>query len=344
MAVDDLQKIKNQFGIIGNSESLNKAIEIASVVAPTMLSVLITGENGSGKESIAKIVHSLSKCKHGNFISINCGAIPEGTIDAELFGNEKGAFTGAVATRKGYFEEANNGTIFLDEIGEMPLNTQTKLLRVLENNEIIKVGSSKVQKVNVRIVAATNVNLLQAIQKGKFREDLYYRINTIPIIIPPLRERPDDILILAKKFSNDFAVTYNRKPICFDNEAEIILKNYSFPGNVRQLKNIIFQISALEKNDVVDKKIIEKYLPSQQLIKVDKDEEKKNSDYLVELEFLYKMILESKTEISNIKNLLTHMLQEFPMNEKLSTAFTNLLSTNSTAAKHLLEDKKDKLK
>ena len=261
-----------------------------------------------------------------------------------MFGNEKGAFTGAVATRKGYFEEANNGTIFLDEIGEMPLNTQTKLLRVLENNEIIKVGSSKVQKVNVRIVAATNVNLLQAIQKGQFREDLYYRINTIPIFIPPLRERPDDILILAKKFSNDFAVTYNRKPICFDNEAEIILKNYSFPGNVRQLKNIIFQISALEKNDVVDKKIIEKYLPSQQLIKVDKDEKKKNSDYLVELEFLYKMILESKTEISNIKNLLTHMLQEFPMNEKLSTAFTNLLSTNSTAAKHLLEDKKDKLK
>jgi transcriptional regulator with PAS, ATPase and Fis domain len=351
MAVNDLQKIKTQFGIIGNSESLNKAIEIATVVAPTMLSVLITGENGSGKESIAKIVHTLSKCKHGNFISINCGAIPEGTIDAELFGNEKGAFTGAVATRKGYFEEANNGTIFLDEIGEMPLNTQTKLLRVLENNEIIKVGSSKVQKVNVRIVAATNVNLLQAIQKGKFREDLYYRINTIPIIIPPLRERQDDILLLAKKFSNDYAIVYNRKPISFDSEASEVLKHYSFPGNVRQLKNIIFQISALEKNDLINKKTIEKYLPTQQLVKVccNEEDDKKNN-YLVELEFLYKMLLESKTEISNIKNLLTHMLQEFPMNEKLLAAYTNLLSPNydptknSQTVKHLLKNHDNKLK
>lgn len=340
MPINDLQKIKTQFGIIGNEASLNKAVEIASIVAPTMLSVLISGENGSGKESIAKIVHNLSKCKHGNFISINCGAIPEGTIDAELFGNEKGAFTGAVNTRKGYFEEANNGTIFLDEIGEMPLNTQTKLLRVLENNEILKVGSSKIQKINVRIVAATNVNLLQEIQKGKFREDLYYRINTIPIIIPPLRERQDDILVLAKKFSNDFAVTYTRKPIFFNLEAENSLKNYSFPGNIRQLKNIIFQISALEQNDLIDKKTIEKYLPNQQIVKISSKEKNKKNDYLVELEFLYKMLLESKTEIANIKNLLTHMLKEFPMNEKLLADYNDLLSKNSNLTKHLLENNK----
>ena len=340
MSVADLQKIKSQFGIVGNSEALNKAIEIASVVAPTMLSVLITGENGSGKESIAKIVHNFSKCKHGNFVSINCGAIPEGTIDAELFGNEKGAFTGAVATRKGYFEEANNGTI-LDEIGEMPLNTQTKLLRVLENNEIIKVGSSKVQKVNVRIVAATNVNLIQAIQKGKFREDLYYRVNTIPIIIPPLRERKDDILILAKKFSNDYAITYNCKPISFDKEAEDVLKNYSFPGNIRQLKNIIFQISALEGGNIIGKKTMEKYLPNQQLVKVTPNEEIKKNEYLVELELLYKMILESKTEIANIKNLLTHILKEFPMSDKLLADFKKLLSNNSNSSQHLLENKEN---
>ncbi len=340
MASSDIQKIKTQFGIIGNSDALNKAVEIASIVAPTMLSVLITGENGSGKESIAKIVHSLSKCKHGNFVSINCGAIPEGTIDAELFGNEKGAFTGAVAARKGYFEEANNGTIFLDEIGEMPLNTQTKLLRVLENNEIMKVGSSKVQKINVRIIAATNVNLLQAIQQGKFREDLFYRISTIPIMIPPLRDRQDDILVLAKKFSNDFAITYNRKPIHFDRAAEDMLKAYSFPGNVRQLKNIIFQISAIEQQDLINKEILAQYLPTQQLVKISQETYDKKNEYLAELEFLYKMLVESKAEITKIKNLLALILKEFPLNEKLLADFASLFNAGCGETKHLLTDKK----
>ena len=242
----DIQSIKQRFGIIGNSPLLNHAIQVAAQVAPTEMTVLITGESGSGKESFSKIIHQLSPRKHGQFIAINCGAIPEGTIDSELFGHEKGAFTGAHDTRKGYFEVTDGGTIFLDEIGEMPLGTQARLLRVLENGEFIKVGSSKVQKTDVRVVAATNVNLLNAVEKGRFREDLYYRLNTVPITVPPLRERGEDIYLLFRKFAADFSEKYKVKPITLTADAVQELLAFRFPGNIRQLKNIVEQISVLE--------------------------------------------------------------------------------------------------
>ena len=252
MDIENISLAKQRFGIIGEDSTLNLAISRALLVAETDLPVLIYGENGVGKESISKIIHFYSKRKNNNFIAINCGAIPQGTIDSELFGHEKGSFTGAVEKRKGYFEEASNGTIFLDEIGEMPLETQTKLLRVLENDEILHVGSSKVQKINVRIIAATNVNLLKSVKDGKFREDLYYRLNCVNINIPPLRERGNDVLFLAYKFSNDFAFQYKMAPIKFTVEAEELLLKYQFPGNIRQLKNIIGQISIFEKNKEID--------------------------------------------------------------------------------------------
>src|ERR1043166_5954068 len=244
----EIQSIKQRFGIIGNAPLLNHAVHVAMQVAPTDMSVLITGESGSGKESFSKIIHNLSHRKHGQFIAINCGSIPEGTIDSELFGHEKGSFTGAHEARKGYFEVSNGGTIFLDEVGDLPLNTQVRLLRVLETGEFIKVGSSKVQKTNVRVVGATNVDLLRAIEQGKFREDLYYRLNTVPIRIPPLRDRKEDIHLLFRKFATDFAERYRVPPLTLHPDAQKLLTEYRWPGNIRQLKNLAEQMSILEKN------------------------------------------------------------------------------------------------
>ena len=256
MASKDLQQVKMRFGIIGNAEDLNRAIDIAMQVAPTDLSVLITGESGVGKESFPQIIHQYSSRKHGAYIAVNCGAIPEGTIDSELFGHEKGAFTGAISERKGYFDEANGGTIFLDEVGELPLPTQARLLRVLESGEFIKVGSSKVEKTNVRIVAATNVNLPQAISEGRFREDLFYRLSTVPIRVPALRDRGDDVLLLFRKFASDFAQRYRMPGIRLTPDAQEMLKAYKWPGNVRQLKNITEQISIIETNREIDASIL----------------------------------------------------------------------------------------
>jgi DNA-binding NtrC family response regulator len=260
----EIQSIKQRFGIIGNAPALNYAIQVAAQVAPTDMTVLITGESGSGKESFSKIIHALSPRKHGQFIAINCGAIPEGTIDSELFGHEKGAFTGANEARKGYFEVTDGGTIFLDEIAEMPLGTQARLLRVLENGEFIRVGSSKVQKTDVRVVAATNVNLLDRVQAGKFREDLYYRLNTVPITVPPLRDRGDDIYLLFRKFTADFSEKHRVKPISLTPEAVRMLTRFRFPGNIRQLKNLAEQISVLELDREVDATRLATYLPTAQ--------------------------------------------------------------------------------
>jgi transcriptional regulator with PAS, ATPase and Fis domain len=260
----EIQSIKQRFGIIGNAPALNYAIQVAAQVAPTDMTVLITGESGSGKESFSKIIHALSPRKHGQFIAINCGAIPEGTIDSELFGHEKGAFTGANEARKGYFEVTDGGTIFLDEIAEMPLGTQARLLRVLENGEFIRVGSSKVQKTDVRVVAATNVNLLDRVQAGKFREDLYYRLNTVPITVPPLRDRGDDIYLLFRKFTADFSEKHRVKPISLTPDAVRLLNRFRFPGNIRQLKNLAEQISVLEIDREVDATRLATYLPATQ--------------------------------------------------------------------------------
>lgn len=301
MDIENISLAKQRFGIIGEDSTLNLAISRALLVAETDLPVLIYGENGVGKESISKIIHFYSKRKNNNFIAINCGAIPQGTIDSELFGHEKGSFTGAVEKRKGYFEEASNGTIFLDEIGEMPLETQTKLLRVLENDEILHVGSSKVQKINVRIIAATNVNLLKSVKDGKFREDLYYRLNCVNINIPPLRERGNDVLFLAYKFSNDFAFQYKMAPIKFTVEAEELLLKYQFPGNIRQLKNIIGQISIFEKNKEIDFSTLQKYLPNEEQGLLQKYS---NNDFETELKMLYKIVFELKNENEEIKKIL----------------------------------------
>ena len=263
MTKAEIQQVKLRFGIIGNNAALMRAIDIAIQVAPTDLSVLITGESGVGKESFPQIIHQYSRRKHGQYIAVNCGAIPEGTIDSELFGHEKGAFTGAVSERKGYFGEANGGTIFLDEVGELPLPTQARLLRVLESGEFIKVGSSKVEKTDVRIVAATNVNLRQAIADGRFREDLFYRLNTVPIQIPPLRERGEDVVLLFRKFASDFADKYHMPAIQLVDDARQMLMAYAWPGNVRQLKNITEQISIIETNRDITADILRNYLPEQ---------------------------------------------------------------------------------
>src|SRR6186713_691823 len=266
MSITDLEilSVKQRFGIMGNSPQLNHAVKVAMQVAPTEMSVLITGESGSGKESFSKIIHHLSSRKHGQFIAINCGSIPEGTIDSELFGHEKGSFTGAHEARKGYFEVTSGGTIFLDEIGEMPLGTQARLLRVLENGEFIKVGSSKVLKTDVRVVAATNVNLMKNVEEGKFREDLYYRLSTVPIYVPPLRERGKDIELLFRKFASDFAEKYKVKPITLTDDAKEILLQYRFPGNIRQLKNLVEQISVLSsENKEIDANRLQHYLPKE---------------------------------------------------------------------------------
>ena len=298
----DIQVIKQRFGIIGNDTKLNRALEKAIRVAPTDISVLVTGESGVGKESIPKIIHNLSHRKHNKYIAVNCGAIPEGTIDSELFGHEKGAFTGATQTRKGYFEVADGGTIFLDEVGELPLTTQVRLLRVLENGEFMKVGSSQVQKTDVRIVAATNLNMPTAIAKGKFREDLYYRLSTIEINLPPLRERSEDIYLLFRKFASDFAQKYNMPTIRLTDDAVALLKRYNFPGNIRQLRNIAEQISVIEQKRVVDAQMLKEYLPNfaSQLPSVIQGKTSEY-DFAREREMIYKVLFELRKEIDQLK-------------------------------------------
>ncbi len=299
----ELQSIKQRFDIIGDDPQLNRAIDIAVQVAWTDLSVLITGESGVGKEAIPQIIHQYSSRKHGMYVAINCGAIPEGTIDSELFGHEKGSFTGASEMRKGYFEVADGGTIFLDEVGELPPSTQVRLLRVLQNGEFYKVGSSKVQKTNVRVVAATNVNLLHAMQTGKFREDLYYRLNTVPITVPPLRERKGDINLLFRKFSLDFADKYKMPVIRLSHDAQILLKDYRWPGNIRQLKSVAEQMSVLESNRTIEADVLKRYLPEDtpEQLPVLNSASGGNGDFISDRDLLYKMIFQLKQEIAHLK-------------------------------------------
>ena len=309
--MDNIQTIKQRFGIIGINDSLNRALEKALRVASTNISVLVTGESGVGKENIPKIIHQYSNRKHSKYIAVNCGAIPEGTIDSELFGHEKGAFTGATSTRSGYFEVADGGTIFLDEVGELPLPTQVRLLRILENGEFLKVGSSKVQKTDVRIVAATNIQMIDAIQKGKFREDLYYRLSTIEINLPPLRERKDDIPLLFRKFASDFGLKYRMPPLSLDESAKTALIKYNWNGNIRQLRNVAEQISVLEKERKLDSEIIKNYLPDfdHQLPALIK---KTNTDnnFSSEREILYKVLFDMKNDINDLKKLTLEILNE----------------------------------
>ncbi len=308
----DIQSIKQRFGIIGNSPQLNRAIDTARQVAPTDLSVLITGESGSGKEVFPQIIHQFSTRKHGKYIPVNCGAIPEGTIDSELFGHEKGSFTGAHESRKGYFEVADKGTIFLDEVAELPLFTQVRLLRVLETGEFFKVGSSKVQKTDVRVIAASNEDLVRSIQENRFREDLYYRLNTVPIVIPPLRERGEDIVLLFQKFATDFAEHYRMPPIKLTDEAREILLNYRWPGNVRQLKNITEQLSVIEQERIVDGETLKRYLPDYNIDKLPAlyrnavDERTFSS----EREILYKILFDMKGDINNLKKLVNEIIEK----------------------------------
>lgn len=309
----DLQSIKNRFGIIGNSPALNYALQVAVQVSNTDLTVLIAGESGVGKEAFSHIIHSLSARKHNPFIAVNCGAIPEGTIDSELFGHEKGSFTGAVESRKGYFETVNGGTIFLDEIGEMPLGTQARLLRVLESGEFIRVGSSKTQKTDVRVIAATNKELLQLVQNGKFREDLYYRLNTVPIRVPALRDRKEDIPLLFRKFAVDFADRYKTAPVQLDEEARQRLMNYPFPGNVRELKNIAEQISVLATDKQVTARELEKFLPatdhSMNRLPVLAHVNGEAHEFNNEREILYKLFFDMKRDVTELKKLFFEVLQ-----------------------------------
>jgi transcriptional regulator with PAS, ATPase and Fis domain len=327
----DVQGIKQRFEIIGNSPMLNRAIEVAVQVAPTDLSVLITGESGTGKEIFPQIIHQFSARKHGKYIAVNCGAIPEGTIDSELFGHEKGAFTGALADRKGYFQEADDGTIFLDEIGELPLSTQVRLLRVLETGEFIKVGSSKMIKTNVRVIAATNVNLPEAIDEGKFREDLYYRLNTVPIIITPLRERPDDISLLFRKFARDFAEKYRMPPIVLDEQARSVLVNYNWPGNVRQLKNITEQISIIEKERDISADILSNYLPSGSKNLPALFSKSEENSFSNEREILYKVLFDMKRDMTELKKLVHDIMEnkETPVTGDQARIIRNLYDNDS---------------
>lgn len=308
--MESLQAIKQRFEIIGNDTHLNRAIEKAIRVAPTDISVLVTGESGVGKESIPKIIHHLSHRKHAKYIAVNCGAIPEGTIDSELFGHEKGSFTGAISSRNGYFEVADGGTIFLDEVGELPLTTQVRLLRVLENGEFIKVGSSQTQKTNVRIVAATNLNMQEAINKGKFREDLYYRLSTIEINLPPLRERVGDIHLLFRKFASDFAQKYKMPPVKLSDNAIKALENYGFPGNIRQLRNIAEEISVVEENRMISSERLLQYLPSKGTNLPSVIESKKSaSEFSSEREIMYKILFDMRNDINDLKKLTLDLMQ-----------------------------------
>ena len=303
------EQAKQRFGIIGNSPKLERAIDVSLQVAPTDISILVVGESGTGKESIPKIIHQNSKRKHNPYIAVNCGAIPEGTIDSELFGHEKGSFTGAHESRKGYFEAADGGTIFLDEVGELPIASQARLLRVLENGEIIKVGSSKAQKIDVRIIAATNINLLQAIANGKFREDLYYRLNTISINLPALRDRGDDINLLFRKFAADFADQYNTPPIRLTDDALHVLQNYNWPGNIRQLRNFVAQLSVIETERMVSSEKLQAQLPNIATSGIVKYEDKNKAD-LSEREILYKVLFDMKRDLTELKKITFDLIQK----------------------------------
>ncbi|MGD9976835.1 MAG: sigma-54 interaction domain-containing protein [Bacteroidales bacterium] len=334
----ELQSIKQRFGIIGNAAGLNRAIDIARQVASTDLSVLISGESGTGKEVFPQIVHQYSARKHGTYIAVNCGAIPEGTIDSELFGHEKGSFTGATDSRQGYFEVANGGTIFLDEVAELPLSTQVRLLRILETGEFIRVGSSKVQKTNVRVVAATNVNLNDAISEGKFREDLYYRLNTVPIQMPPLRERQEDIPLLFRKFAADFADKYRMPPISLDDEARRLLVTYKWPGNIRQLKNVTEQISIIEQSRVINADMLLRYLPDFSAIKLPTLYGKKGGvdeqTFASEREILYKILFDMRNDVNDLKKLVNDLITNGVSNidPQIQNAplFKNLYNANDT--------------
>lgn len=309
----DLQQVKQRFGIIGNSDGLHRAIDIALQVAPTDLSVLITGESGVGKEAFPKIIHQFSSRKHGQYIAVNCGAIPEGTIDSELFGHEKGSFTGAHESRKGYFEVADGGTIFLDEVAELPLSTQVRLLRVLESGEFIRVGSSKVVKTDVRVIAASNVDIAKAIMENKFREDLFYRLNTVPIHIPALRERKDDILLLFRKFAVDFAERYRMPAVNLTEDAREILMNYRWPGNIRQLKNVTEQLSIIEQSREIDMVSLTNYLPDYNESKLPALMERDAVDqktFTSEREILYKILFDMKNDMSDLKKLVLEIIQK----------------------------------
>ena len=311
MQHSEIQSVKQRFGIIGTSELLNRAIDIAVQVAPTDLSVLITGESGVGKENFPQIIHQYSHRKHGPYIAVNCGAIPEGTIDSELFGHEKGSFTGATADRKGYFEVADGGTIFLDEVGELPLSTQVRLLRVLEAGEFIKVGSSKTQKTNVRVVAATNLNMVQATRDGKFREDLFYRLNTVPIAVPALRERKDDIVLLFRKFASDFAEKYRMPSIKLTEDAKILLSNYYWNGNVRQLKNITEQISVIEQQREITAQILRTYLPKDDIERLPalfSGSGREHKAFNSEREILYQVLFDMKKDMNDLKKLVHEIM------------------------------------
>lgn len=336
--MDELYLIKQRFGIIGNSPLLNHAIEVAIQVAPTDLTVLIIGESGTGKEFFPKIIHTYSARKHGPYIAVNCGAIPEGTIDSELFGHEKGSFTGAIDSRKGYFEVANGGTIFLDEVGDLPLSTQVRLLRVLETGEFMRVGSSKVMKTDVRVVAATNANLQEAIAKGKFREDLFYRLSTIPIYIKPLRERKEDIPLLFQKFSTDIAEKYNVPPITLTDDALEMLINYKWPGNVRQLKNVAEQMTIIEKNRKINAETLKKYLPEEKLNLPILLSELSDKDSISERELIYKYLIDMRRDLNEIKKIVfKYLLSNQPIDADIAQKI-NDMSVSSLPIKIIEQD------
>lgn len=326
----NLQQIKQRFGIIGNSPLLNRALEIAAQVAPTDISILVTGESGTGKEIIPQVIHQLSARKHGEYIAVNCGAIPEGTIDSELFGHEKGSFTGASGSRQGYFEVANGGTLFLDEVAELPMQTQVRLLRVLETGEFIRVGSSKVIKTNVRVVAATNENMQRAISSGKFREDLLYRLSTVPIALPALRQRKEDVNLLFRKFANDFAEKYRMPAIRLTPEAVTIIENYTWSGNIRQLKNLVEQISVIESKREIDEITIQSYLPavSKNLPSVIS----KNEESISERDIMYKFLFDMKSDLNDLKKLVHELINkgtDFQLNSEQSAMINRMHSEMS---------------
>ena len=309
MTANELLTVKQRFGIIGNADALNTAIEVAMRVAPTDLSVLVTGESGVGKEFFPQIIHAYSSRKHNKYIAVNCGAIPEGTIDSELFGHEKGSFTGAIDSRKGYFEEADGGTIFLDEVGELPISTQVRLLRVLQTGEFMRVGSAKVQKTNVRVVAATNNDLLKSISEGRFREDLYYRLNTVPISVPALRERKGDIHLLFRKFASDVAVQYNMPAIVLDEGARILLESYHWRGNIRQLKNVAEQISAVEQSRNITADILRRYLPDESYSVSTFNDQHSYDNMATERELLYKILFDMRNDINELKRMMSEAMR-----------------------------------